>query len=283
MDNAVEIRGLCKSFGTFEMRDLDLDIPRGYIVGLIGENGAGKTTLIKCITGANIIDSGNIKLFGSEDRNTSKGNIGVVFDECHLFQQMTGTQIGKLMSTLFDRWDESRYEALMSSFEIPMEKKLRDYSRGMRMKIQVAVALSHCPDLLILDEATAGMDPAARDEFLDLIMEYMQDENHTVLMSSHITGDLEKIADYVVFIHKGRIVMNGPKDEILEKYGIAKGSEENILALGHENILSVRREGLFTSALVADREGVAEAFPELIVDPASLEDIMVMVIRGDAA
>ena len=153
----------------------------------------------------------------------------------------------------------------------------------MRMRIQVAVALSHNPDLVIMDEATAGMDPAARDEFLDLVMEYMQDEGHTVVMSSHITSDLEKIADYIVFIHQGRIVMNGPKDEILENYGIVRGSEPAVLAIGRENIVSIKRDEFSTSALVRDRNGVAEAYPELVVDPASLDDIMVMVIRGDAA
>ena len=275
MDNAVEIRGLCKSFGSFGIRDLDLDIPRGYVVGLIGENGAGKTTLIKCITGANIPDSGEVRLFGSLDRNGSEGRLGVVFDECHFFQQMSGEQIGKLMSSLFAEWDDARYRTLMSDFGIPLDKKVKDYSRGMRMRIQVAVALSHSPDLVIMDEATAGMDPAARDEFLDLVMGY-------VLMSSHITSDLERIADYIVFIHQGRIVMNGPKDEILESYGIVKGSESAVLAVGRENIVSIKRDQFSTSALVRDRRGVAEAYPELVVDPASLDDIMVMVIRGDA-
>ena len=283
MDNAVEIRGLCKSFGSFGIRDLDLDIPRGYVVGLIGENGAGKTTLIKCITGANIPDSGEVRLFGSQERDGSEGRLGVVFDECHFFQQMNGEQIGKLMSSLFANWDDARYRTLMNDFGIPLDKRIKDYSRGMRMRIQVAVALSHSPDLVIMDEATAGMDPAARDEFLDLVMEYMQDESHTVLMSSHITSDLERIADYIVFIHQGRIVMNGPKDEILENYGIVKGSESAVLAVGRENIVSVKRDQFSTSALVRDRQGVAEAYPELVVDPASLDDIMVMVIRGDAA
>ena len=282
MDNAEEIRGLCKSFGSFGIRDLDLDIPRGYVVGLIGENGAGKTTLIKCITGANIPDSGEVRLFGSQERDGSEGRLGVVFDECHFFQQMNGEQIGKLMSSLFANWDDARYRTLMSDFGIPLDKKIKDYSRGMRMRIQVAVALSHSPDLVIMDEATAGMDPAARDEFLDLVMGYMQDEDHTVLMSSHITSDLERIADYIVFIHQGRIVMNGPKDEILESYGIVKGSESAVLAVGRENIVSVKRDQFSTSALVRDRHGVAEAYPELVVDPASLDDIMVMVIRGDA-
>ena len=253
------------------------------MVGLIGENGAGKTTLIKCITGANIPDSGEVRLFGSLDRNGSEGRLGVVFDECHFFQQMSGEQIGKLMSSLFAEWDDARYRTLMSDFGIPLDKKVKDYSRGMKMRIQVAVALSHNPDLVIMDEATAGMDPAARDEFLDLVMGYMQDEDHTVLMSSHITSDLERIADYIVFIHQGRIVMNGPKDEILESYGIVKGGESAVLAVGRENIVSIKRDQFSTSALVRDRRGVAEAYPELVVDPASLDDIMVMVIRGDAA
>lgn len=283
MDNAVEIRGLCKSFGSFEIKDLDLDIPRGYVVGLIGENGAGKTTLIKCITGANIPDSGAVKLFSSQDRNGSDGRLGIVFDECHLFQQMNGTQIGRLMSSLFDNWDDAGYRKLMSDFGIPLDKKIKDYSRGMRMRIQVAVAMSHSPDLIIMDEATAGMDPAARDEFLDLVMEYMQDECHTVLMSSHITSDLEKIADYIVFIHHGSIVMNGPKDEILESYGVVKGGEQAVLSIGRENIVSIKRDEFSTSALVRNRQDIEEAYPELVVDPASLEDIMVMIIRGDAA
>ena len=283
MDNAVEIRGLCKSFGSFGIRNLDLDIPRGYVVGLIGENGAGKTTLIKCITGANIPDSGEVRLFGSLDRNGSEGRLGVVFDECHFFQQMSGRQVGRTMSGLFPKWDQESYERMMSSFGIDLDKKLKDYSRGMRMKVQVAVALSHSPDIVLMDEATAGMDPAARDEFLDIVMEYMQDESHSVLMSSHITTDLERIADYIVFIHKGRVVFNDSKDSILENYGIVRGSASKVLSIGEENIVSTRKDDYGMSALVSDRNGIKEAYPELVVDPASLDDIMVMVIRGESS
>lgn len=281
MENAVRIEGLCKSFGGFGLKDVDLEIPRGYIVGLIGENGAGKTTLIKCITGVNNIDAGRIALFDREDGTVNVGEIGIVFDECHFFQQMDGSQIGRLMSSIFDSWDPSRYSELMSRFGIDPAKRIKDYSRGMRMKIQVAVALSHDPDLLIMDEATAGLDPAARDELLDIVMDYMRDERHTVLMSSHITSDLERIADYIVFIHEGRIILNDTKDSILENYGIVRGSEEDVLRIGEENIVGIRREGLSTSALVSDREGIREAYPELVMDPASLDDIMVMIIRGD--
>lgn len=280
--NAVEIRGLCKSFGSFGLSDVSFDIPRGYVVGLIGENGAGKTTLIKCLTGAVIPDSGSIRI-GGEERSARPGEIGVVFDECHFFQQMNGRQIGRTMSGLFPGWDQASYDRMMSSFGIDQDKKLKDYSRGMRMKIQVAVALSHNPDVVLMDEATAGMDPAARDEFLDIVMEYMRDESHSVLMSSHITADLERIADYIVFIHGGRVVIDDTKDSILENYGIVKGSESQVLAIGRENIISTRRDGYGMSALVSDRNGVKEAYPELVVDPASLDDIMVMVIRGEGA
>lgn len=280
MDYSVEITGLNKDMGAFALRDVDFRIPRGYVVGLIGENGAGKTSLIKCITGAMRTDSGTIRVLG-HDSGPGIGEVGVVYDECHFFQQMNGTQIGRLMSGLYPNWDQKSYSDLMGRFGIDLDKKVRDYSRGMRMKVQVAVALSHNPDLLIMDEATAGMDPAARDEFLELVMDYMQDESHSMLMSSHITTDLERIADYIVFIHKGRVVLDGPKDEILENYGVAKGSESQVLAIGRENIVSLRREDFGASVLVRDRTGVAEAYPELVVDPASLDDIMVMMIRGE--
>ena len=160
-----------------------------------------------------------------------------------------------------------------------MDKKIKEYSRGMRMKVQAAVALSHDPRVLILDEATAGMDPAARDEFLDVVLEYMRDGTRSVIMSSHITSDLEKVADYIVFIHQGRILMNAPKDDILDSYGLAKGPENSVRMIG-DDIVAFRKDEYGACALVADRRGVAEAFPELVVDPASLEDIMVMIIRG---
>lgn len=280
MGNAVEIRGLTKRLGDFEMDGLDLEIPEGYVVGLIGENGAGKTTLIKCLTGAAIADSGDIRILGAPLEEADKTHIGVVFDECKFMQNFDGDHLSKLMSMIFERWDDEEFRYLMSGYGIAMDKKIKDYSRGMRMKVQVAVALAHAPDLLLLDEPTAGMDPAARDEFLDSIREYMTDESHTTVISSHITTDLEKVADYIVFLHGGRIVLNGPKDDIMESYGIAKGSEAAIAKLDREDVVSIRRDDYSVSALVRDRDGVREAFPELVVDPASLDDILVMTVRG---
>ncbi len=281
MDNAVEIRGLCKRRGDFSMDGLDLVIPTGYVVGLIGENGAGKTTLIKCITGANIPDSGEIRLFGQPFAEADRSRIGVVFDECKFMANFDGRHLSKLMSMLFERWDGKVFEDMMSEYGIPMDKRVKEYSRGMRMKVQVAVAMAHSPDMIIMDEPTAGMDPAARDEFLDQVRGYMMDEGHTAIISSHITSDLERIADYIVFMHAGRIVMSGAKDDILDSYGIAKGGESAISALDRDDVVSIRREGYSVSALVRDKHGVREAFPELVVDDASLEDILIMTVRGE--
>lgn len=277
MENVIEVRGLVKTVGTFRL-EADLDIPSGYIIGLIGENGAGKTTLIKCMTGVNRIDSGDVSFMGRPLGDRVPGEVGIVFDDCHFPAGMNGSQLDRLMGGLFGNWDGARFRELMGHFGIPMDKKVKEYSRGMRMKVQAAVALSHDPRLLILDEATAGMDPAARDEFLELVSGFV-DDDHTVVMSSHITSDLERIADYIVFIHRGRIILNAPKDDILENYGIAKGSEEALRALGDE-MVAFRRGEYSCQALVADRRGVAEAYPELVVDPASLDDIMVMIIRS---
>ncbi len=281
MENAVEIRGLSKRLGDFSMDRLDLTIPTGYVVGLIGENGAGKTTLIKCITGANIPDAGEIRLFGQPFAEADRSRIGVVFDECKFMANFDGRHLSKLMSMLFERWDGKVFEDMMSEYGIPMDKRVKEYSRGMRMKVQVAVAMAHSPDMIIMDEPTAGMDPAARDEFLDQVRGYMMDEGHTAIISSHITSDLERIADYIVFMHAGRIVMSGAKDDILDSYGIAKGGESAISALDRDDVVSIRRDGYSVSALVRDKHGVREAFPELVVDDASLEDILIMTVRGE--
>lgn len=280
MENIIEARGLVKTVGSFRLV-ANLEIPSGYVIGLIGENGAGKTTLIKCMTGVNRVGSGEVSFMGKPLADRVPGEIGIVFDDCHFPGGMDGSHLDRLMGGLFPNWDGTRFAELMDSFDIPMDKKVKEYSRGMRMKVQVAVALSHDPRLLILDEATAGMDPAARDEFLEMVRDFACDEDHTVVMSSHITSDLEKIADYIVFIHRGRIILNAPKDEILESYGIAKGSEGALRALGDE-MIAFRRGDYSCEALVADRCGVAEAYPELVVDPASLDDIMVMIVRGVA-
>ncbi len=277
MDNAVEIRGLGKSFDGFSFEDVSLDIPKGSVVGLIGENGAGKTTLIKCITGAVIPDAGSIEL---RLRNGRSG-IGVVFDECRFPEIFTAGQLNSVMPDILNGWDRSRFASMIEAYGIDPDAKISAYSRGMRMKVQVAAALAHDPELLIMDEPTAGMDPAAREEFLDTVLEFMQDEDHTALVSSHITSDLERIADYIVFIHKGRVVLSGEKDALLERFGIARcGKDAEIRE--KDLVVSTRRGEFGTSMLVDGREEFRKANPDIVVDDASLEDIMVYVIRGDS-
>lgn len=280
MTDSIKIKGLCKSFGGKGLEDVSIDIPKGSIIGVVGENGAGKTTMLKCISGAFIPDSGTVR-FPFERRC---GDIGFVFDECHLPSFLTPSQISKVMSELVPSWDGGQFDSMMASEGIENDKKIRKMSRGMRMKIQTAVALSQKPSLLLMDEPTAGLDPAARDDFLDKVREFMQDDEHTTIISSHITDDLEKIADYIAFIHKGRLLMFEEKDILLERYGILRcGNLEDLHKIGDGTIVSIRRSEFGCSALVDDKNGLREAYPEAIVDDASLDDVFVFTIKGEAA
>ena len=278
MTDCIEIKDLCKRFPGFSLDNINLKLPTGTVTGLIGNNGAGKTTLIKCITGAVIPDSGEIRFPGER----MSRHIAVVFDGCHLPTELTGSQISEVMEDLVDGWDAASFRGSMERFRIPMDKKVKTLSSGMLKKLQIAVANAQDAKLIILDEPTAGLDPAARDEFLDDVLGYMQDENRTVLISSHITSDLEKIADYVAFIHDGRMEFSDEKDAILEKYGIMKcGSEDDLRRIGGSSIVTVRRNDFGVQALVDDRCGLMEAYPDAVIDPASLDDILVFMIRGE--
>ena len=280
MTDCIKIRGLCKSFPGFSLKDIDLDIPVGTVTGLIGNNGAGKTTLIKCLTGADIPDSGEIRFPDTDIRN----RIAVVFDGCHLPRELNGSQISTVMEDMVDGWDPDAFMESMERFGIPMGKKVKAMSSGMMKKLQIAVAGAQNARMIILDEPTAGLDPAARDEFLDDVLEYIQDENRTVLISSHITSDLEKIADYIAFIHDGRLEFSDEKDAVMERYGIIKcGSEDDLRRMGGSSIVAIRRNDYGIQALVDDRRGISEAYPEATIDPALLDDILVFMIRGDRA
>lgn len=278
MTGCIEIRGLCKSFKGFSLNDIDMDIPVGTVTGLIGNNGAGKTTLIKCLTGAVIPDSGEIRF----PDDGMKSRIAVVFDDCHLPRELNGAQISSVMKDMVEEWDPDSFRAAMHGFEIPLDKKVKAMSTGMMKKLQIAVARAQNPRIIILDEPTAGLDPAARDEFLDDVLRYIQDEGRTVLISSHITSDLEKIADYVTFIHDGSLEFSDEKDAVMERYGVMKcGSESDLRRMGDGHIVAIRRNDFGVQALIDDRAGIAEAYPEAIIDPASLDDILVFMIRGE--
>ena len=228
MENILEIKNLCKKYNGFQLKNINMELPKGMIMGLIGENGAGKTTTIKAIL--NIINSeGSIKIFGKDikvNEKEIKEEIGVVLDDSFLSEYLTTKQVNSIMKSMYKNWDEQLYFKYLEEFKLPKNKLVKDFSSGMKMKLKIITALSHHPKLLVLDEPTSGLDPVARNELLDIFQEFIQNEENSILFSSHITSDLEHIADYITFINSGEIVLAKTRDELLEQYGIVKCTKE---------------------------------------------------------
>ena len=283
MKNAIVVRGLCKSYGDFALQNIDLTLPGGAIMGLIGENGAGKTTTLKCILNLIRRDAGEITLLGKDgvkEERAVKEDIGAVLDESLFHDTLTVENVDKIMAKLYRKWDKNLFADYVKKFDLPKNLYLKEFSRGMKMKLSIAAALAHHPKLLILDEATSGLDPVVRDEILDEFLEFIQDESKGILISSHITSDLEKAADYVTYLHKGRVVLQGAKDELLEEYGKLVCAKAD-LGRVDRSLLAGTREGQFgCEALVRDRRAFRYAYPDLPVDPVTLEEIMVFMVRG---
>lgn len=277
MSNALEIRQLTKRFSDFTLDHVDISLPRGTIMGLIGSNGAGKSTTIKLILGLMQADEGSVEILGSDDfgRNRAlREHVGVVMDESSFPDNLTLKNIGHVMKNCYRTWNAAKFQALAARFGLPDGKPVKEFSRGMKMKLSIAVALSHDSHLLILDEATSGLDPIVRDEMLDVFLEFIQDENHAILISSHIISDLEKICDYICCIHQGRILFTSPKDELLENYVVAKGTAEEVQSIPG-------RVGLRRNAFGAETLALKNNVPEnLATDPATLEDIMLFYAKG---
>lgn len=276
-ENAIEINHLTKNYKDFSLNDLSFTLTKGTVMGFVGQNGSGKTTTIKSILNLINTDNGNISVLGIDNKENDfsvKEHIGVVFDELSLPNALTCKQINTIMKKIYKNWNEESYFKYLESFELPLNKTLKKFSRGMQMKIQMAVALSHNAKLLILDEATAGLDPIARNELLDILLEYMEDEEHSILMSSHITSDLERVADYVTFIDKGTLLLSDEKYSILESHLIVKGSVEEIGNLPKEYIVSSRKNSYGAEALTNNPSAIKKLFPDLIYDKASLDDIL---------
>lgn len=229
--NALEIRGLTKRRGDFALQGLDLTLPAGCIMGLIGENGAGKSTTIRLILNGLRRDGGTIAVYGKDNRAMTaldREDIGVVLDEVGLPEYMNAQQIGRMMAGIFTRWQPEAYAGYLRRLALPEDKPFKDFSRGMRMRLGLAAALSHQPKLLLLDEATSGLDPVVRDDILTILSDFTRDEEHAVLISSHIVSDLEKICDYIAFLHRGRLLLCEEKDRLTEEYGILRGTTEGI-------------------------------------------------------
>lgn len=229
--NALEIHGLTKQRGSFALQGLELTLPAGCIMGLIGENGAGKSTTIRLILDSLRRDSGTVAVYGKDNRALTaleREDIGVVLDEVGLPEYLNAAQIGRMMAGIFTRWQPEVYAEYLRRFGLPVDKSFRDYSRGMKMKQGLAAALSHQPKLLLLDEATSGLDPVVRDEILTIFEDFTRDESHAVLLSSHIVSDLEKICDYIAFLHRGRLLLCEEKDRLTEEYGILRGGADGL-------------------------------------------------------
>lgn len=278
MDNAVEIRNLTKKYADFTLDNVNITLPSGTIMGFIGENGAGKSTTIKLMLGLTARDGGDIRVLGddlSKGEKKLKEHIGVVLDECFFPENLTLRDINSILKLSYSTFNDETFKKYAERLSLPPKKCIKEYSRGMKMKLSIVAALSHDSKLLILDEATSGLDPIVRDEILDMLLEFIQDETHSVFISSHIISDLEKICDYITFIHKGKIVLSEPKDELLDKYGMLKCSEKEFAEIDSSAVIGCRKSSFGVEALVL-RDRVEAG---LIVDPATIEDIMLYYIK----
>lgn len=276
---AVEIKDLVKRFDEFTLGPINLNIPKGTIVGYIGQNGAGKSTTIKLILGLLQKNSGEINILGETDPGNPaiKDKLGVVFDDLYMTKEMTVIDIQRFCERVYTKWDNDEFNQYIERFKLPKKQKIKNFSRGMKMKLSIAIALSHEAELLLLDEATSGLDPIVREEILELLLDFMQDENHTILISSHILSDLEKVADYIAFIDSGKILMFEPKDELKENYGICTLSNEEAYEIDEDAIVG-RRKHSFGQELLVKKDLMPG---NIELQKPSIEDIMIYFVKGD--
>ena len=278
--NAIELKGLVKEYPGFRLGGLDLALPSGSIMGLVGENGAGKSTTIKLIMNAIKRDAGSVSVLGVDNQSRAfsgiKEDIGVVLDEAYYPEVLNSRDVGCVMAKTYRHWEPDTYENYLQRFGLPQDKAFRDYSRGMKMKLAIAVALSHQAKLLILDEATSGLDPMVRDEILDIFNEYTRQEDRSILLSSHIVSDLEKICDYIAFLHKGQLLLCEEKDRLLEEYALVRLSRERLADLPEDSVVGVESDPYGVRALVR-RDMVPHDLP---LEHTNLEDIILFLAKG---
>ena len=278
--NAIEIKNLTKSYGNFKLDNLSLTLPSGCIMGLIGENGAGKSTTIKLILDMIHKDSGSITILGKDNEENiqlTKQDIGVVMDEVGIPECMSVEQVGKVMKYTFQNWEENTFSHLVQRLSLPAGKPFKDFSRGMKMKLGIAIALSHKSKLLLLDEATSGLDPVVRDEVVEMLNDFTRDENHSVLISSHIVSDLEKLCDYIAFIHQGKLLLCEEKDQLLGEYGLIHCTKEQLEELNPDAIRCKKESPYGVEAMVL-RDKLPGNFP---VSPISIEELFVFMVKGE--
>lgn len=284
MKNSIEMKHVSKTYPNFKMTDVSLEVKEGTIMGLVGENGAGKTTLLKLILNLINKEDGTIKIFNHDHQKEEKlikEEIGVVLDDSFFSEYFTPNQIGKMMNQFYSNWDQSLFDSYLKEFGLPPKQKVKEFSRGMKMKLQIATALSHHPKLLLLDEPTSGLDPIVRNEILDLFMNFIQDEKNSILLSTHITSDLEHIADYITFINHGSIVFSKSRDELLENYAIVKVNEKELEEVEKKDIVRIKKNRYDIELLTNHKQEFKKKYPKLELDKASIEDIMILYIKGE--
>ena len=285
MEPVLVLKDVCKNYPGFTLDHVSFEVPRGSIMGFIGENGAGKTTTIKLILNEIKRQGGSISVLGMDNQKEErkiKEQIGVVLDEGFFFIDMTSRDIAKVMRPLYRSWEDSLYSRYLREFRLPENKPIKEYSKGMKMKLSIATALAHQPKLLILDEATSGLDPVMRSEILDIFLDFIQEEDHSILLSSHITSDLEQIADYITFLHQGRIIFSRSKDERLQQYGILKCSAADYHKIDRGDIVGSRQNRFGWELLVSDRQRCRRKYPGFVIDSTTLDEIMLYYVKGNS-
>lgn len=279
-ENNIVVDHISKKYDGFELKDVSFTLPKGCIMGLIGENGAGKSTTLKMILNLIRSDSGNVTLFSGEDISKQRNvmeDIGVVFDEGCFPEDISADNIGNSFKRIYKNWDETAFRNYLQRFSIPEKKSFKQFSRGMKMKLAIAIAMSHNAKILILDEATSGLDPIVRDQILDVFLEFIQNEENSILLSSHIVSDLEKVCDYITFIHNGKVVLTEEKDILMDEYVVVKGTESEIRSLPVNAVVGMKQNKFGAEALVKKRK----ISGNYTFDKATLEDIMLFVIKGE--
>ncbi len=284
MEYAIEVRNLTKEYENFKLENVSFNVGKGIIMGFIGENGAGKSTTIKAILNLIKKDNGLITVLGKEINRNEKGiknELGIVLNDGNFNEKLNVKAINKIMKNIYKRWDDDVFYKYIEKFNIDTSKKIEEFSKGMKMKLSIAIALSHKAKILILDEATSGLDPVARDEVLDILMEFIQNEENSILMSSHITSDLEKIADYITFIHNGKIIFSENKDKLVYDMGVVKCTEKQFKTIEVQDRMFYKK-GIFNyEVLIDNRDEFSKKYPSLVINNSNLEEIMLFYIKGD--
>lgn len=284
MSTALEIKNLEKKYDKFHLKNINLSIPKGTIMGFVGTNGAGKSTTMKAILQLVRADAGEVFIDGQKINEKDmqwKEEIGVVLDEIHFYETLTPKKVGNILKNAYKKWNMTQYQQYLNQFELPKDQEIKTFSKGMKVKLSLATAMSHDAKLLILDEPTSGLDPIVRDEILDCFLDFVQNEENSILVSSHITTDLEKIADYITFIDQGKLLLTASKDELLYDYGILRCKKSEFETIEKEDILAYKLQEYQVNVLVNQKERMQKKYKDFIMDSTTLDEIMLLFVKGE--